>query len=393
MNLIVIEEEKIQHNINIIKEKVKNITDDNGVSPKIIAVLKGNAYGMGIINVAKKLLDNNIDFFAVTEIAEAIELRNSGFNNEILVLNSTCIKEEVEQIVDKNLIATVGSIEALNMLNEVAKNKQKVINYHLKIDTGFCRFGFDANKIVNSKVMNERLVEECECENNLLEKLTNSIKSSNNIKLTGTYSHFQESYANDDKMTRKQFNIFLDVISKLKSANINPGMLHICNSSAFFKYKEMYMNAVRIGSALTGRLQISNTTGLQRVGYLESEICDIKYVKKGQKIGYSGTYEIKKDTKTAVVEAGYFDGVGVTGPKDSVRLIDKIRAIKRDLIALSKDGTRYVEINEKRYPILGRIGMKNFMIDISNENVQIGEKIKIDINLVLANQNIKRELR
>ena len=85
-------------------------------------------------------------------------------------------------------------------------------------------------------------------------------------------------------MTRKQFNIFLDVISKLKSANINPGMLHICNSSAFFKYKEMYMNAVRIGSALTGRLQISNTTGLQRVGYLESEICDIKYVKKGQNI-------------------------------------------------------------------------------------------------------------
>ena len=123
---------------------------------------------------------------------------------------------------------------------------------------------------------------------------------------------------------------------------------------------------------------------------------DVLYIGKHlikAKATISGTYEIKKDTKTAVVEAGYFDGVGVTGPKDSVRLIDKIRAIKRDLIALSKDGTRYVEINEKRYPILGRIGMKNFMIDISNENVQIGEKIKIDINLVLANQNIKRELR
>lgn len=379
MSQIIIEEEKLQHNINIIKEKVKDIADDKGNPLKIIAVLKGNAYGMGIENVAKKLLDNNVDFFAVTEVEEAVELRKLGYTNEILVLNSSSIKNEVEKIVDENLIATIGSFEALNILDKVACEKNKIIKYHLKIDTGFSRFGFIAKDICEKQA--------------ILELLCEKIKEKKNIELTGMYSHFQESYSNDDKTTRKQFNKFLNVVEKIKAAGIQPGLLHICNSSAFFKYKEMYMNAVRIGSAFSGRLQISNSTGLQRVGYLESQICDIKELKKGDKIGYSGTYILKKDTKIAVVEAGYSDGIGVIGPKDSVRLIDKLRAIKKDLIAIPKDGTRYVEINEKKYPILGRIGMKNFMIDISSSDVQIGEKVKIDINLMLANQKVKRILK
>ena len=82
----------------------------------------------------------------------------------------------------------------------------------------------------------------------------------------------------------------------------------------------------------------------------------------------------------------------MTGPKDSVRLIDKLRAIKKEFIAMTKDGTRYVEIKNKKYPVLGRIGMKNFIVDISNDDIQIGEKVKIDINLVLANQKVKRKL-
>lgn len=379
MNQIIIEENKLQHNIEIIKEKIKNITDDNGNPLKIIAVLKGNGYGMGVENIAKKLLDNNIDFFAVTEVWEAVELRNKGFNNDILVLNSTCIKEEIDQIINNNLIATVGSLEVIKELNDSANEKGKVVRCHLKIDTGFSRFGFDAKEIINNSEM--------------LEALKTLLINSNNIKIVGTYSHFSESYSNDDKITRKQFNQFIDSVAKLKENKIELGMLHICNSSAFFKYKEMYLNAVRIGSAFSGRLQISNQTGLQKVGYLESQICEIKYLKKGDKIGYSGTYELKKDSKVAVIEAGYYEGIGLSGPKDSVRIIDKLRAIKTNLLALTKDGSRYVYINDKRYPILGRIGMKNFVIDISETDIQIGEKVKIDINLMLANQKVERVLR
>ena len=99
------------------------------------------------------------------------------------------------------------------------------------------------------------------------------------------------------------------------------------------------------------------------------------------------------NTKIAIVEAGYSDGIGVSGPKDSVRLIDKLRALKNVLKTLTKDGTRYVEMKGKKYPILGRIGMKNLIVDIAKEDIQVGEVVKIDINLVLANQTLKRILR
>lgn len=85
-------------------------------------------------------------------------------------------------------------------------------------------------------------------------------------------------------------------------------------------------------------------------------------------------------------------GFGVTGPKDASRMIDKLRNVKTALLGLTKNGTRYVEINEKKYPVLGRIGMKNFVIDISESDVKIGNKVKIDINIVLTNQNLERVL-
>ena len=95
--------------------------------------------------------------------------------------------------------------------------------------------------------------------------------------------------------------------------------------------------------------------------------------------------------KVAIVEAGYADGIGVTGPKDSVRLIDKLRKIKLALSTLGKDGKMYVTINEKRYPILGRIGMKNFMIDVSDSDVKVGDKVKVDVNLIFVDSKIKRQ--
>lgn len=374
MSQIIIEEAKLQHNIDVIKEKIQNRNDDKGNPLKIIAVLKGNAYGMGVQLVAKKLLDNNIDFFAVTELDEALELRKASFKNDILVLNATCIQEELNKIIENDLIATVGSKESIEKLNEIAKQNNKIARCHLKIDTGFCRFGFLANDTIGSE-------------------LKEILKDKKNLKIEGTYSHFQESYANDEKRTREQLNQFLNAIEKLKVEKIDTGMLHICNSAAFFKYPEMYLNAVRIGSAFTGRLQILNPTGLQKVGYLESSICEIRDLKKGDKVGYSGTCELKKDTKVAIIEAGYADGIGVDGPKDSVRLIDKLRTIKTNLLALTKDGARYVEIQNKKCPILGRIGMKNMMVDISECEAKIGDKVKIEIKLVLANSKIERLIR
>lgn len=368
MNRIIIEKDKVEHNINIIKDKVKLLNP----TPKIIAVIKGNAYGMDAILFAQKLLDNNIDFFAVSEISEARKLRENNFNNEILLLESTCIENEIDEIIKLDLIATIGSINALKLLSQKAKSANKIVEAHLKLDTGFGRFGFILN------------------EENILE-LKKELTEANNVKIVGTYSHFSESYANDKKTTFKQYEIFMKNVNLLKENDIQTGMLHICNSSAFFKYPRMYLDAVRIGSAFTGRLQIKEPTGLKRVGYLESEICEIRDMKKGSKIGYSGTCKLKKDSKVAIIEAGYEAGVGVTGPKDVVRIIDKLRSIKSIFITFIQDKRMYVRINDTLCPVLGRIGMKNMMVDVTDTEIKVGDKVQIPINLIFANSNIKRQ--
>lgn len=372
MSRVIIEKANLEHNIKLIKDKVSNFHNDKGESVKIIAVIKGNAYGMDSLLLVKRLIDNNINFFAVSEISEAIYLREKGFKNPILLLQSTQLKESLERIIDYNLIATVSSVEEIKYLNDIAKEHGKIVEVHLKIDTGFGRFGF---------IIDENIVSE----------LNSVLKKCENLRITGTYSHFIESYSDDDKLTRKQFNNFIDAVEMLKKNKIETGLLHICNSSAVFKYPEMYLNAVRVGSAFTGRLQISNVTGLKKVGYFETRVCEIRNLKKDTTVGYSGTAKLKKDTKVAIVEAGYADGIGVTGPKDSVRLIDKLRKIKLALSTLGKDGKMYVTINERRYPILGRIGMKNFMIDVSDSDVKVGDKVKVDVNLIFVDSKIKRQ--
>lgn len=381
MNQIIIEEEKLQHNINTIKEQAQK--SESKKPPKIIAVLKGNGYGLGYDILAQKLLENGIDFFAVSEVDEALLLRNLGLTNEILVLNSTSVYEELRNAIKNDLTITIGSFEAFEMAEKVSKEENKKVNAHLKIDTGFSRFGFDAKTICG--LINEKI--------DLAEALKDAINSSKNINITGVYTHFQESYSNTDKRTKEQFELFCKATNILEEKKIYLGIKHCCNSSAFFKYPYMYLDAVRIGSAFTGRLQISNDTGLKKLGYLESTICDIKYLPKGSKIGYSGICKLCKDTKVAIVEAGYSDGFGVTGPRDSVRLIDKLRKLKGILIDFTKNCNIYVRVNDKKAKVLGRIGMKNFTIDVSNIDCKVSDKVRIDISITLCNQAVPRLLK
>ena len=372
INRVIIEEDKLQHNIEVIKNKANSI---DGKAPKIIAVLKGNAYGMGYNIVAQKLISNGIDMFAVSEVSEALEMRKLGIQNEILVLDSSNNDEEACLIVKNNLIATIDSIDELELYQKICEDKNLNLNFHLKVDTGFSRFGFLYDELLKDE---------------FVDKLKETILKCNRLKQTGIYTHFIESYANNSNTTNEQFKRFEKVVDFLRLKGIEVGLRHVANSSAFFKYPNMYLDAVRIGSAFSGRLQIAENTGLSRVGYFESEICELRQLPNGSTIGYSGTYKLKHDAKVAIVEAGYSDGIFIKGPLDSVRIIDKMRSLKSVLNSFFTDGTRYVIINNKKVPILGRVGMKNFVVDVSNIDCHVGDKVRIDINLVLCNQKIER---
>lgn len=356
MNTLVINKEDLRHNIEKIKEYAeKSGKDDKGNGLKIIAVVKANGYGLGIVEFTKFLIDNGISNFAVATIEEALALRKAGIKEEILMLSSTALKEEVKKLVENDVILTIGSTEDIEVVEQIGQELNKKIKVHLKIDTGFGRYGF----IYSQK-----------------EKIVEAIKEARNIQIEGTFTHFSLSFF-DEKYTKEQFKRFIDTIEVLKMNDINPGMLHICNSSAFLKYPNMHLNAVRIGSAFLGRLAFQNHIGLKRIAHLESKVCEIKDLPKGFNIGYSNTYTTKKQTKVAIVPIGYMNGMNITNGKDMFRPVDKLRYFVGAFKDLFKKEELKVKINNKDCKVLGRVGTYHITCDITNKDVKIGDKVTI----------------
>ena len=228
MNTLVINKDDLRHNIEKIKEyALKSGQDDNGNFLKIIAVVKANGHGLGIVEYVEFLIDNGITSFAVSTKEEALALREAGIKEEILMLSANSIEKELEKLVENDVILTMGSKEDAEIIEKIGKKLDKEIKVHLKIDTGFGRYGFIYSK---------------------RDELVETIKNLKYVKIEGTYTHFSVSFF-DEKYTKLQFKRFIDVIEVLKMNKIDPGILHVCNSSAFLKYPNMHLNAVRIGSA------------------------------------------------------------------------------------------------------------------------------------------------
>ena len=370
VNTLVIKKEDLRHNIEKIKELAnKTGKDDKGNPIQIIAVVKGNAYGLGLVEYTKFLIDNGISFFAVSTIEEALQLRKEGIKEDILMLSSTAIKEDVETLVQNDIIITIGSQEDIEIAKQIGKEKNKKIRAHLKIDTGFGRYGF---------VYSNR------------DSMIESLKSMKNIKIEGTFSHFSLSFYND-KYTNIQFERFMDVIEILKMNEIETGMLHICNSSAFLKFPNMHLNAVRVGSAFSGRISFPNTMGLKKIGTLESQVSEIKELPKGFNIGYSNIYTTPKKMKVAIIPCGYMNGLNVKNDRDMFRFIDKMRYLAESMKLFFKKQAMYVKINGTNCQILGRIGTYHVVCDIENKGVEIGDKAIFSVNPKLVDSSIRRE--
>lgn len=364
MKLLEINSKDLEYNIEKILTKA-------GES-KVIAIVKGNGYGLGLKEFAEFLVNHGINYLAVSSVEEAVELANMNLDAKILCMEATSVEEEIAVLLDNGIIITIGNYNSAVILNRLAKEKNVKAVAHFKIDTGFSRYGF--------------------CYKDK-ENIYKAISESTSILVEGVYSHFSSAYFSDQKYTDLQLSRFIDIKKYLEEKNVQIPMYHIANSSAFLTRNDVLFDAVRIGSAFLGRISVKNTIELKRIGMLKSNVVELKEVDVGTPVGYSNSVITKKKTKLAIVPIGYADGFNVEIANDTFKFVDKLRILKNNIMTLFKDNRIYVMINNTKYPVIGRVGMNHFTVDVSNSDVKINDEVKIDMSPILVSSKIRREYK
>ena len=327
----------IAHNYNYIKSKTTS---------RVISVIKAGAYGHGALAVAKRLEKEGCDFFAVSSAGEATELRDGGINSEIMVLGYV-LPCQLQELVTKDISFACASSDFAKVLCETPLEKKARI--HIKLNTGMNRTGF------------------CICHNagyDELEKALTLLKQSENVSVYGVFSHFAK--AEDDKAcSQKQYGYFVNAVDFIRSKGVNPELLHICNSAGTYNYPEMHLDAVRAGIHLYGCDADENfRPGMDFC----TRVVDVHTLKEGDGVSYGLTYVADKETKIAVIGAGYADG----------------------LFRCLSNGKGYVSLNGKKCPIVGRICMDMAMIDVSDiKDVKVGDVVTLWGNALRAEEQAK----
>lgn len=322
--------QSIYKNYKIVEKQANN--------KKVIPVVKANAYGHGAIEVVKYLISKNIDYFAVSTLEEALELREQFKDIEILIMG-VVQNEYFEIAASNNFIITISNkdqIKQLSLLNTELK-------VHIKVDSGMNRLGFKEDvDIINA---------------------FNILLENNNIYIEGIYTHFATA-DNDYNYYKMQLNRYKDI---LKLLNYDFKMIHMSNSSSSIKYeKDMsFTTHVRLGISLYGLTLDTETNFLQNTYKLVTHIAEIKQLNIGDKVGYGATYTAKQKELIGILPIGYADGF------------------------IRKNRDHDVEINGKRYPIIGTICMDQMFIKI-DEKVTKEDDIILFGNLISIDEVAER---
>lgn len=333
----------------------------------VIPTLKADCYGLGAAKVLEVLHDQcGVSLIAVSRPEEALAL--SGKGPSILLLSCCHDLPSIHAAVDADVILAVDSLTQAKRIGEYAASVGKTARVHTKIDTGMGRFGFLPEQL--SDIMALYTVE--------------------GIHVQGIFSHFYESFSVNPKKTDKQLEQFSAVVNRLRDSGIEVGLRHIANSCATLRDSKYHLDAVRIGSALLGRLSMQTDMSLTRVGRFETQIIDIRNLKKGANIGYGGVYRLRRDTRVAVLPVGTADGVLMGKTYDAYRVRDILRYGYHVFQMLFKDNRLIVSVNGKRTRAVGRVALTHTMVDVTGLDCKCGDVAVIDVSPLCISPNVQR---
>lgn len=298
---------------------------------KIMAVVKSEAYGHGMILVAR-IVEKEIDWFATVSGEEALQLRKAGIKKPILVL-SFYSESEIFDCVKHKISLVVYDLKQAKLISQAAKKLKAIANVHLKIDTGTSRIGIKPKEMAN---------------------FARQIFKMPNLNIEGVFSHLAASEENLE-FTKKQIHLFDNVVEELEWQGIDP-IKHLACTAAGIVTPKARLDMVRLGIGLYGlwpskEAQKQAKFALKPALSWQTRIIQVKTVAKGTFVSYGLTFQTKKETTIAVLPIGYFDG------------FDR---------GLGNRGV--VLIHDKRCKVLGRVCMNLTMVDVTDiKNIKAGD--------------------
>jgi alanine racemase len=316
-------------NLNCLAYNLNQVKKTLPAKTKVLATIKADAYGHGLIPVARKLAACGVDYFGVASIDEGISLRSAGIKEPILILGLV-LKEDIAPVFRYRLTSTVCSYELALELDRLARRKKQIALVHVKVDTGMGRIGESPEGSLS---------------------LIRKIHRLGSVKIEGVFTHFALADA-DKKFTRRQINLFNQLVSRLGNDGINIPLLHTANSMAILAYPESHFNMVRPGLVLYG---LHPKPGLKLrfkpVLSLKTKVMFVKKVPKGRGISYGHIYVTQNNTTVITLPIGYGDGY------------------PRNLSNAAE-----VLIKGRRFKVSGRVCMDQIMVDVGKLKVRLGDE-------------------
>lgn len=329
----------VEVNLSLLKKNYTAIK--NHVSPsKVMPILKANAYGHGLVEVAKYFEQQNADYLGVAVLEEGILLREEGIKTPILVLGGI-LGNQIPHFLKYNLTITASSAAKLKQIDEAAEELKIKSKVHLKIDTGMERIGvhyYSAEKFLEEAV-----------------KLKN-------INIEGIYSHFANADSGDLSYTKLQLERFLEVLSFFEKHSIQTPLRHISNSGGILQMPDANLDMVRPGIMLFGvypSQETRKTILVEPALTWKSNVVYFKVIKPGHPVGYGSKWQTEHDTRAVTVPVGYGDGY--------------FRSMSHKACVI---------INEKKYPVVGTISMDQIVVNIENDSAYNGDEV-----ILVGNQN------
>jgi alanine racemase len=302
-------------------------------STKMMVAVKANAYGHGIVEISKKLIECGADYLGVACLDEALVLRKNSIKNPVLMLGAY-LKGDVEAIIKNDVTATVTDLDLARHLDLCAGRLKKKAKVHVKIDTGMGRLG------IWHKEADDFIFKLCGLKNLLIE---------------GIYTHFP-SADSDERFTRSQIAAFCVLVNKLEWKGVQIPLKHLANSMAVVGFRDSYFNLVRPGLAIYGlhpKEELLGKIALRPALSFKTKVVYLKKVEKGRSISYGRTHIVDKETTIATLPVGYGDGYN--------RL-------------LSNRG--HVLIGGNFCPVVGTVCMDQIMVDTGSlRNVRLEDEV------------------